>query len=113
MLVFIVIVWGFHLLECQRRIILNSPTSTTKNLAETLLDLNPKMVFIYVSGQGTDSTENGKIYWASIKGKTENMLFKIGFKHCYVFRIGAIIPGKGIKSKTPWVNELLIITTPF
>lgn len=87
--------------------------TTTKNLAEILLENNPKMVFIYVSGLGSDSSEKGKINWANVKGTTENMLFKIGFKDSYAFRPGAIIPGKGIKSKTPWVNALLLIFKPF
>ena len=85
----------------------------TKNLAEVLVENNPKMVFIYVSGQGTDSSEKGKITWANVKGKTENMVFKSGFKDSYAFRPGAIIPGKGIKSKTPWVNVVLLIFKPF
>lgn len=87
--------------------------SVTKNFAEILFENNPKMIFIYVSGQGTDSSEKGEINWANVKGKTENMLFKIGFKDCYAFRLGAIIPGKGIKSKTPWVNLMLILFKPF
>src|SRR4051812_30238204 len=33
---------------------------TTLHFANTLAMLNPNMVFIYVSGQGTDSTEKGK-----------------------------------------------------
>lgn len=87
--------------------------SITKSLAETLFEINPKMVFIYVSGQGTDSSEKGKINWANVKGKTENMLFNSGFKDCYAFRIGAIIPGEGIKSKTPWINFMLLLFKPF
>ena len=87
--------------------------SATKNLAEVLVENNSKMVFIYVSGQGTDSSEKGKINWANVKGKTENMVFKIGFEYSYAFRPGAIIPGKGIKSKTSWVNLMLILFKPF
>lgn len=91
----------------------NLTFTATKNLAEILLENNPEMVFIYVSGQGTDSSEQGKINWANVKGKTENMLFKIGFKDSYAFRPGAIIPGKGIKSKTPWINLMLLLFKPF
>ncbi|WP_372745904.1 NAD-dependent epimerase/dehydratase family protein [Lutibacter sp.] len=91
----------------------NLTYTATKNLAEILLENNPEMVFIYVSGQGTDSSEQGKINWANVKGKTENMLFKIGFKDTYAFRPGAIIPGKGIKSKTPWINLMLLLFKPF
>lgn len=91
----------------------NLTYTATKNLAEILLENNPEMVFIYVSGQGTDSSEKGKINWANVKGKTENLLFKIGFKDSYAFRPGAIIPGKGIKSKTPWINLMLLLFKPF
>jgi len=72
----------------------------TLTLAKTLFKLNPDMVFNYVSGQGTDSTEKGRIMWARVKGKTENDLLKMGFKDAYMFRPGAIIPLRGIKSRT-------------
>lgn len=69
-------------------------------LATTLFMLNPQMTFNYVSGVGTDSTEKGRMMWARVKGKTENDLLKIGFKQAYMFRPGAIIPQRGIKSRT-------------
>jgi len=72
----------------------------TLSLANQLLSLNPAMTFTYVSGQGTDSTEKGKIMWARVKGRTENDLLKLGFKQSFMFRPGAIIPLRGIKSKT-------------
>lgn len=84
----------------------------SENLATTLYAVNPLMTFIYVSGQGTDSSEKGGSSWARIKGKTENMLFQIGFKNSVAFRPGAIIPGKGIKSKTAWINTLLVLFRP-
>ena len=72
----------------------------TMALANTLFELNSNMTFIYVSGQGTDSTEKGRMMWARIKGKTENDILKLGFKQAYAFRPGMIIPLKGIKSRT-------------
>lgn len=72
----------------------------TMALANVLLDLNPQMTFNYVSGQGTDSTEKGRMMWARVKGKTENDLMSMGFKQSYMFRPGAIIPLRGIKSRT-------------
>ena len=36
--------------------------------AEVLYRLDPRMTFIYVSGAGTDSSEHGRIMWASVKG---------------------------------------------
>jgi len=72
----------------------------TLALAKTLLESNPNMIFNYVSGQGTDSSEKGRMMWARVKGKTENDLLNLGFKDAYMFRPGAIIPLRGIKSRT-------------
>jgi uncharacterized protein YbjT (DUF2867 family) len=72
----------------------------TLSLARTLLDLNLEMTFNYVSGEGTDSTEKGRMMWVRVKGKTENDLLKLGFKQAYMFRPGIIIPLRGIKSRT-------------
>ncbi len=72
----------------------------TLSLARTLLALNLEMTFNYVSGEGTDSTEKGRMMWARVKGKTENDLLKLGFKQAYMFRPGIIIPLRGIKSRT-------------
>ena len=69
-------------------------------LARELIKLNPEMTFNYVSGEGTDSTEKGKIMWARVKGKTENELLNMGFRQAFMFRPGAIIPLRGIKSRT-------------
>lgn len=72
----------------------------TMALAKILLKLNPGMTFNYVSGQGTDSTEKGRMMWARVKGKTENDLLNLGFRQAYMFRPGMIIPLRGIKSRT-------------
>ena len=72
----------------------------TMALASTLFENNPDMTFTYVSGQGTDSTEKGRMMWARVKGKTENDLLNMGFKQAFMFRPGAIIPLRGIKSRT-------------
>ncbi len=68
----------------------------TMNFAKLLLRLNPEMVFTYISGVGTDSTEKGKSMWARVKGKTENDLMKLPFKAVYMFRPGYIQPTKGL-----------------
>jgi uncharacterized protein YbjT (DUF2867 family) len=72
----------------------------TLSLAKTLVEIRPGMTFNYVSGKGTDSSEKGKIMWARVKGKTENELLNLGFKQAFMFRPNAIIPLRGIKSKT-------------
>ena len=63
--------------------------------AEFLAEIQPKMVFTYVSGTGTDSTEKGKTMWARVKGRTENAVAKLGFRGVYNFRPGMMKPMKG------------------
>jgi len=70
----------------------------TMNTAQTLSRLNTDMVFCYVSGAGTDSSEKGKSMWARVKGKTENDLMKLPFKKVYNFRPGFLEPTKGLKN---------------
>ncbi|MFV0376831.1 MAG: NAD-dependent epimerase/dehydratase family protein [Mangrovibacterium sp.] len=69
-------------------------------------EANPDMVFVYVSGRGTDSTEKGKTMWARVKGKTENDLQKIGFKAVYNFRPALMIPFQGQISVKPVFNVM-------
>lgn len=52
---------------------------TTIMFAKELAHLNPDMVFFYLSGVYADSSENGKIMWARIKGKTENALNELHY----------------------------------
>jgi uncharacterized protein YbjT (DUF2867 family) len=70
----------------------------TMAVARTLSRLNPDMTFCYVSGAGTDSTEQGRTMWARVKGKTENDVMKLPFKAAYAFRPGFINPTKGLKN---------------
>ena len=80
--------------------------------ATTLVKLNPGMVFIYVTGRGTDSSEQGRLMWARIKGKTENDLLKLPFKAAYMFRPAGIQPLHGIRSKTAWVQVIYVAAAP-
>ena len=80
--------------------------------ATTLAKLNPQMVFVYVTGRGTDSTERGSLMWARVKGKTENDLLKLPFKAAYMFRPAGIQPLHGIRSKTGWVQAIYVGTAP-
>lgn len=81
--------------------------------ADILHELNPNMVFNYVSGTGTDSTATGRVMWARVKGKTENYVLNKGFKDAYAFRPGMIIPERGIKSSTGWYNAVYVVLRPF
>ena len=81
----------------------------TVNFAGALLKSTPGMVFIYVSGTGTDSTESGSTMWARVKGKTENDIIKMGFKDAYAFRPAYIKPESNTPSSTPIYQVLLSI----
>jgi hypothetical protein len=85
---------------------------TVAAFANILYELNPNLVFNYVSGVGTDSSEKGSRMWARVKGKTENLVLNKGFKNAFAFRPGVIIPEKGITSKTSWYNTMYVITRP-
>ena len=80
--------------------------------AKPLARLNPGMTFTYVTGAGADSTEQGRVMWARVKGKTENDLLKLPFKAAYMFRPGAIQPLYGVRSKTAWVQGIYVATAP-
>ncbi len=82
----------------------------TLGFARILLKNNSNTCFCYVSGAGTDSTENGRMMWARVKGKTENDLMSLPFKSSYMFRPGLIQPMKGIKSKTKLYNYFYTLT---
>ncbi|MBE1161056.1 epimerase [Dyella acidiphila] len=72
----------------------------TVSIAQLLASRNPGMTFTYVSGAGTDSSEQGRSMWARVKGRIENALQRLPFKAVYLFRPGIIQPLDGIRSKT-------------
>jgi uncharacterized protein YbjT (DUF2867 family) len=79
---------------------------------KTLSRLNPQMVFVYVTGRGTDSTEQGRLIWARVKGKTENDLLKLPFKAAYMFRPAGIQPLHGVRSKMAWAQAIYVGAAP-
>ncbi|MGI9581227.1 NAD-dependent epimerase/dehydratase family protein [Chryseobacterium sp. RRHN12] len=84
---------------------------TTLHFAKAVLNQNPEMVFSYVSGAGTDSTESGKLMWARVKGRTENALKKMNFKGAYNFRPGFMKPVEG-QSNVKWFFKPFIWIFP-
>jgi uncharacterized protein YbjT (DUF2867 family) len=80
--------------------------------ARAMAAANPRMIFCYVSGVGTDSTERGRTMWARVKGRTENALLALPFKAAYMFRPGFIQPVDGIRSKTGWVQAVYTLSAP-
>ena len=81
-------------------------------VANALLQRNPRMTFIYVSGVGADSSERSGTMWKRIKGKAENALLALPFKAVYVFRPGYIQPRHGIRSRTRLYNLMYPILGP-
>ena len=84
----------------------------TLSVAETLVRLDPDVVFVYVSGAGTDSTERGRTMWARVKGRTENALLRMPFRSAYMLRPGLIVPMHGVKSKTPLYRAFYTVLAP-
>ena len=67
----------------------------TLSVAQVLAKANPAMTFCYITGKGTDCSEQGRIAWARVKGATENALLRL-FKNGYMFRPGMMkaMPGQ-------------------
>ena len=84
----------------------------TMAAAETLCRLNSAMTFVFVSGAGADSSEQGRLMWARVKGKTENAIIRLPFKASYVFRPGVVQPVHGERSRTAAYRVLYAITKP-
>ena len=84
----------------------------TLAVARRLCDANRGMTFIYVSGTGTDSTGEGRLMWARVKGRTENALLAMPFKAAYMFRPGVIQPLHGVTSSTKWTRIFYTATGP-
>ncbi|WP_040976961.1 NAD(P)H-binding protein [Necropsobacter massiliensis] len=84
----------------------------TLDIARTLVERNPSMHFIYMSGAGADSSETGNVMWARVRGKTENALAKLPFKAVNSFRPMVIQP-IGVQSKTALYRWAYCVMTPF
>jgi uncharacterized protein YbjT (DUF2867 family) len=80
--------------------------------ARTLVELNPEMTFIFVSGAGADSSERGRTMWARVKGATENAVLALSFRASYVFRPAFVQPMNGIVSRTGWYNAFYRVLGP-
>ncbi len=84
----------------------------TMAAAETLVKLNPAMTFVFVSGAGTNSSEQGRVMWARVKGRAENALQRLPFKAVYAFRPGFIRPLHGITSRTRAYRIFYVLAWP-
>jgi len=81
---------------------------TPLRFAETLLELNPGLVLVHVSGAHTDGREQGKVMWARVKGKAENALSRLPFKAVYHFRPSLMKPAAGQKHIKRAYRALLV-----
>lgn len=63
--------------------------------AGRLARLNPGMVLVHVSGRSTDSSEQGRVMWARVKGRAENALLKLPFKAVFNMRPALMKPVAG------------------
>ena len=70
--------------------------------ADFISGLNDNMVFNFVSGRNTDSSEKGNVMWARVKGKTENALRERPFRKQYNFRPGFMKPTPGQRNVKPF-----------
>jgi len=86
---------------------------TTLAFARKLSELNPGMVFNFVSGNRTDSSEKGKVMWARVKGRTENALMRLPFKGQYNFRPAIMKATKGQVNVKTLYKILAPLIAPF
>jgi hypothetical protein len=84
----------------------------TMSFAQTLSRLNQDMVFCYVSGAGTDSSEKGRMMWARVKGRTENDLMKLQFKNVFAFRPAFMKPVPGQRNVLSFYKYILWLYPP-
>lgn len=77
----------------------------TLSAARVMVAQNPDMTFCYVTGAGTDSTEQGRVAWARVKGATENVLMQL-FKKSYMFRPGFMKATEGQKNVKSYYTYL-------
>lgn len=77
----------------------------TLNVGQTLARLNPDTTFCYVTGAGTDGSEQGRVAWARVKGATENALLRL-FPRSYMFRPGFMKATSGQKNVKSYYKYL-------
>ena len=75
--------------------------------AEAVRAASPGLQFNYVSGAATDGSEQGRVMWARVKGRTENEIGRLGFKQSYNFRPGFMKPTQGQRTPRTWQRLLV------
>jgi nucleoside-diphosphate-sugar epimerase len=69
----------------------------TMAAARTLAELNPELIFCFLTGLGTDPTLKSRFMWARVKGKSETALESVFPGRAYMFRPGGIFRARGSK----------------
>ncbi len=82
----------------------------TVSVAETVAAHNPEATFVYVSGQGADSTGRGRVMWARVRGRTENALLAMSLD-AFVLRPGYIQPRHGARSRVTLYRTVYRVTS--
>lgn len=83
---------------------------TTIAFAKAVHAASPGATFTYVSGMGTDSSEQGRVMWARVKGRTENALLRMGFGRQFNFRPGIMTITPGMRNPKWWMRLLVPVT---
>jgi uncharacterized protein YbjT (DUF2867 family) len=60
--------------------------------AKAMLEVNPAISFLFLSGDGANSEEKGRFLFGRVKGRTENALLKMPFKRLFIARPAGIAP---------------------
>jgi uncharacterized protein YbjT (DUF2867 family) len=83
----------------------------TVAVARQILPGNPRMVFEYISGEGTNANSRQK--WAQVKAETETAVLNMGFRDAYALRPGFIQPMRGVTSRMRSIRWVYALTAPF
>lgn len=83
------------------------------DVATRLATLRPAMTFVYVSGAGADSSEQGRSMWARVRGATENAVLALPFRQAFALRPAVIQPLHGARSKTSAYRWFYLLAAPF
>lgn len=81
----------------------------TLHVARTLARLDPGMVFVYVSGAGSDP--HSPFPWFRVKGEIEQALLALPLR-AVMFRPGGIQPLDGVHSTHGWLEALYRVGAP-
>jgi uncharacterized protein YbjT (DUF2867 family) len=82
----------------------------TMSAARAVAEHNAEATFVYVSGQGADSSEKGRVMWARVRGRTENALLATSL-NAYILRPGYIQPMHGARSRVTLYRTIYRVTS--